>query len=158
MTDLIRREDALKLFPDSPRPWPAHAIRAIIRAIPTVQPDAREAALREAASYHEGMAYDEDALSKKYRGGSNPWFAHVQKANWHREHASAMLALIDKPAVQPDREYVAFTMWKAEAARSAPNVGKHRTPRGFAEASNQDRTKWLMLADAAIFALKGETP
>lgn len=62
------------------------------------------------------------------------------------------------PAVQPDREHVAFTMWKAEADRAAPNVGKNRTPEGFAEAAEQERTKWLMLADAAIFALKGETP
>lgn len=63
---------------------------------PAVQPDAaaiREAALREAASYHEVMAADEDALSAKYRGGSSPWFAHIQRAEWHREHASAILAL-----------------------------------------------------------------
>ena len=63
---------------------------------PAVQPDdaaIREAALREAASYHELLAADEDALSAKYRGGSNPWFAHVQRASWHREHASAILAL-----------------------------------------------------------------
>ena len=68
----------------------------IIAALPAVQPDAaaiREAALREAASYHELLAADEDALSAKYRGGSNPWFAHVQRASWHREHASAILAL-----------------------------------------------------------------
>lgn len=73
----------------------------------------------------------------------------------HDPVAEAIRAL---PAAQPAREQVAFSMWKAEADRAAPNVGKHRTPQGFAEASDQDRTKWLMLADAAIFALKGETP
>ena len=62
------------------------------------------------------------------------------------------------PTVQPDREYIAFSMWKAEADRAAPNVGKHRTPEGFAEASDQDRTRWLMLADAAILALIGDEP
>lgn len=94
MSYLIRREDALKAVDVCESDW--IAIDSIIRALPAVQPDAaaiREAALREAASYHELLAADEDALSAKYRGGSNPWFAHVQRASWHREHASAILAL-----------------------------------------------------------------
>ncbi len=51
-------------------------------------------------------------------------------------------------------EHVAFSMWKAEADRAAPNVGKNRTLEGFADASDQERTKWLMLADAAIKAVR----
>jgi hypothetical protein len=66
------------------------------------------------------------------------------------------------PTTQPDREHVAFSMWKAEADRAAPNVGKKRTPEGFAVAADQERTRWLKLADAAIRALidnyKGTTP
>ena len=65
--------------------------------------------------------------------------------------------LVEKSSVRPDREHVAFALWKAEADRAAPNVGKHRTPRGFAEASDQDRTRWLMLADAAIHAMVGDS-
>lgn len=71
-----------------------------IRALPAAPAeDVRAGALKEAAAYHESMAADEDALSAKYRGGSNPWFAHVQAAKWHREHAAAILALI--PEAKP---------------------------------------------------------
>lgn len=69
--------------------------------------------------------------------------------------ADLVLALIAKPAVQPDRERVAFEMWKAEADRAAPNVGKHRTPEGFRVAAEGEREKWLGLADAAIRAMRG---
>ena len=107
MSDLIRREDAARIAEDhnldiweystGNRSRIGHdPVAEAIRALPAVQPDAaaiREAALREAASYHELLAADEDALSAKYRGGSSPWFAHVQRAEWHREHASAILAL-----------------------------------------------------------------
>ena len=61
------------------------------------------------------------------------------------------------PAAQPDREQVAFSMWKAEADRAAPNVGKNRIPSGFMVASDADREKWLGLADAAILAMMGES-
>ena len=59
------------------------------------------------------------------------------------------------PAVQPDRERVAFAMWKAEADRAAPNVGKNRTLDGFMVAAEAEREKWLGLADAAIRSMKG---
>ncbi len=60
---------------------------------------------------------------------------------------------------QIDREHVAFSMWKAEADRAAPNVGKSRTPEGFAVAAKQERYRWLMLADTAIEAIrKGDQP
>ena len=93
MSDLIRREDALAAVQLGDT---TTKLQTRIANLPAVQPDAaaiRETALREAASYHELLAADEDALSAKYRGGSNPWFAHVQRASWHREHASAILAL-----------------------------------------------------------------
>jgi Lar family restriction alleviation protein len=58
-----------------------------------------------------------------------------------------------------NREHVAFSMWKAEADRAAPNVGKNRTPEGFSSAAEQERDRWLMLADAAIGAIrKGDQP
>ena len=84
----------------------ADAIAAEIRALHT---DATRAALdrvraegmREAAAWHEERAKDEDALSSKYRGGSNPWFAHVQMAKIHRDSASAILAAADKLEGKP---------------------------------------------------------
>ena len=82
--------------------------------------------------------------------------ASAAKAAAQADHEARILPALE-PAVQPDLEHVAFSMWKAEADQAAPNVGKHRTPQGFAEASNQDRTRWLTLADAAIAALKGES-
>ena len=47
-------------------------------------------------------------------------------------------------------ETVAFAMWKAEADRAAPNVGKHRTLEGFASASPAERDRWLGLAEVAV--------
>jgi len=47
-------------------------------------------------------------------------------------------------------ETVAFSMWKAEADRAAPNVGKHRTLEGFASASPAERDRWLGLAEVAM--------
>lgn len=51
------------------------------------------------------------------------------------------------------REIVAFAMWKHEALRAAPSVGRKRTAEGFASASDAERSKWLGLADAAIAAI-----
>jgi len=48
------------------------------------------------------------------------------------------------------KETVAFSMWKAEADRAAPNVGKHRTLEGFASASPAERDRWLGLAEVAV--------
>ena len=81
--------------------------------------------------------------------GTYPYIDEV-RALWNAANAL--------PAVQPDREKVAFSMWKAEADRAAPNVGKNRIPSGFMVASDADREKWLGLADAAIRAMMGETP
>lgn len=68
------------------------------------------------------------------------------------EYRNAIRAL---PAVQHDAEHVAFSMWKAEADRAAPNVGKNRTLDGFMVAAEAEREKWLGLADAAIRSMKG---
>ena len=73
------------------------------------------------------------------------------------EAIGALPALPALPAAQPAREQVAFSMWKAEADRAAPNVGKNRIPSGFMVASDADREKWLGLADAAILAMMGES-
>lgn len=49
-----------------------------------------------------------------------------------------------------DLESIAFRMWKAEADRAAPNVGKHRTPEKFAQESAETRSRWLGLAEAVL--------
>lgn len=56
------------------------------------------------------------------------------------------------------RETVAFAMWKHEALRAAPNVGRKRTAEDFAGASDAERSKWLGLADAAIAAIPTVQP
>ena len=50
-------------------------------------------------------------------------------------------------------ESVAAAMWKREADRAAPNVGKNRTVEGFADEDPKTRDKWLGLADAAAVPL-----
>lgn len=54
-------------------------------------------------------------------------------------------------------ERVAFAMWKAEADRAAPNVGRNRTAAMFAEASANERDRWLSLARAALAASRAAT-
>lgn len=50
-------------------------------------------------------------------------------------------------------ERVAFVLWKAEADRAAPNVGKNRTAERFADELPETREKWLYLAAAIRVAL-----
>ena len=157
MSDLIRREDAYAAI----RGLTRHIDRiAAIRALPAVHlaTNAELEALKKAA----GIPHLPTQLTFEARlaiGGEGP-----RAYDWSDKPHRIVYDLcreIEKnaalPVVQPDREHVAFSMWKAEADRAAPNVGKHRTPRGFAEASDQDRTRWLMLADAAIHAMVGES-
>jgi hypothetical protein len=105
MTDLIPRDAAIAAVSlaiwKSPIKAQISTIDAsndtaeALRAIPTIDPAAiREAALREAADYHKSRAEDELSLSSMYRGGSNPWFEHMQRAKLHKECATAILALI----------------------------------------------------------------
>lgn len=51
------------------------------------------------------------------------------------------------------QEGVAFAMWKHEAMRAAPNVGKNRTREGFKDESKDTRAKWIGLASAAILEI-----
>ena len=81
-------------------------------------------------------------------------YAAIRGLTRHIDRIAAITAIT---AVQPDREQVAFSMWKAEADRAAPNVGKNRIPSGFMVASDAEREKWLGLADAAILAMMGES-
>jgi hypothetical protein len=53
-------------------------------------------------------------------------------------------------------ERVAFAMWRAEAARGAPNVAKNRTPETFADEHYETREKWLGLARAALSAMPAD--
>ena len=50
-------------------------------------------------------------------------------------------------------EHVAFSLWKAEAERAAPNVARNRTPEIFLGELESTRAKWLSLADAALRAI-----
>lgn len=88
-----------------PRPhW--RCIYAIVRAvasgdlIPKADAEmAVAAAYQRAADDMKAKAEDEHALSQKYRGGSNPWFAHVQRAKMYAEDAAAILALAPADAL-----------------------------------------------------------
>lgn len=53
------------------------------------------------------------------------------------------------------QERVAAAMWKAEAMRAAPNVGKNRTFEAFQKCSEDERERWLGLASAAIIEILG---
>ena len=77
MSDLISREDALECFTGAYRM--DDVIDAIL-ALPAVQPDAREPALREAA----------DLIDQRHRGDLPD---HILS-----EEGNAIRALIDKPA------------------------------------------------------------
>jgi len=48
----------------------------------------------------------------------------------------------------PTNEEIAALLWFTDAARSAPNVAKHRTPEAFAEESAYVRSVWLGYASA----------
>ena len=58
--------------------------------IPAMIRQAVDAERERCAEQIIDMAKDEAALSKKYRGGSNPWFAHVQKAKMYEDCAAAI--------------------------------------------------------------------
>ena len=59
------------------------------------------------------------------------------------------------------REKIAFTLWRNEAVRAAPNIVKYRTPEAFQGEMDQTRGIWLHHADAVMQALgisqEGET-
>ena len=61
MSDLIRREDALRVTLAYASSYSAEQAETAINALPAVQPDAREAALREALS----------AINAKWRSGAD---------------------------------------------------------------------------------------
>lgn len=61
-----------------------------------------------------------------------------------------MAEMVDLIALQ---ERVAAAMWKAEAMRAAPNVGRNRSPDAFADADQDVRSRWLGLASAAIIEI-----
>lgn len=66
---------------------------------------------------------------------------------WHVIHPNITV----QDAAKVDR--VACAMWKADADRAAPNVGRNRTPEMFANELDDTRAKWLGLADAALRAI-----
>jgi len=53
------------------------------------------------------------------------------------------------------REELAFTLWKNEAQRAAPNVARSRDMPAFRDQSDETRDRWLNHADAIIAALPG---
>lgn len=161
MSDLIRRKDALALrdkLADIIGALPMSSIhsalseyRNAIRALPAVQPG------KEVMPDGTSKVWNHDAApASTDDAGRGAWDAmlHGMGVTLGGQHVP-----IDKvfAVAKPDRERVAFSMWKAEADRAAPNVGKHRTLEGFRVAADAEREKWLGLADAAIRALKGES-
>lgn len=81
----------------------------------------------------------------------------------HQEHFDAFAKAVERVECQPvDHitvqdaalvEHVAFSLWKAEAERAAPNVARNRTPEMFLGELESTRAKWLSLADAALRAI-----
>lgn len=52
----------------------------------------------------------------------------------------------------PDRDMLAFTLWRNEAARAAPNVVKYRTLKAFLQDTlPAEQERWRGHADAALF-------
>jgi len=51
------------------------------------------------------------------------------------------------------REGLAFTLWKNDAARVAPNVARNRNPDAFLAEADATRNHWLHHADAVIATL-----
>jgi len=49
-----------------------------------------------------------------------------------------------------EREIMAFTLWRAEAVRAAPNIAKMRSMEAFQDQSDETRGKWLSQADAVM--------
>tara|TARA_R110000868_G_scaffold118010_2_gene313155 strand:+ start:248 stop:718 length:471 start_codon:yes stop_codon:yes gene_type:complete len=152
--DMLRRGDVLKAIHNALVVNPARdearkLAGFVVSALPAVQPDARIKEYEDAYRYALHLA---EALRENYP--PNPDFRFLGDL-------AGLLTQIDNMVAglsQPDREYVAFRMWKAEADRAAPNVGKNRTLDGFRVAAEAEREKWLGLADAAIRSMKGETP
>lgn len=61
-----------------------------------------------------------------------------------------MTEMVDLIALQ---ERVAAAMWRAEAMRAAPNVGRNRTPDAFTDCAQEERERWLGLSSAAIIEI-----
>jgi len=87
--------------------------------------------------------------------GKERWkVANLTNYDWRR-----ILAALSSRSATPEVggeelvERVAFSMWKAEAMRAAPNVGKHRTIQQFREELPWTKEKWLGLSRAAIAAM-----
>lgn len=56
------------------------------------------------------------------------------------------------------REKIAFTLWRNDAVRAAPNIVKYRTSEAFKGELGETRAIWLHHADAIIAALPGMVP
>ena len=84
-------------------------------------------------------------------------YADEQKARADRAEAALSIANATLAAqIEVDAEYIAFVLWKAEADRAAPNVGRNRTPEMFAEELETTRQKWFILSSAAIKAIRNQ--
>lgn len=76
----------------------------------------------------------------------------LAEANARADRAEAERAA----QIEVDAEVVAFALWKAEADRAAPNVGRHRTQEMFSGELESTRSKWLHIAAAAITAIRAQ--
>jgi hypothetical protein len=84
--------------------------------------------------------------SRNFVSGAPRWMDGERIEYIRRDPAVILAAALEGQTV----ENLAFVLWKAEADRAAPNVGKTRTPEGFAEQTADTRERWLFLARAAL--------
>jgi len=61
---------------------------------------------------------------------------------------------VSAPADGAAVERVAHRMWREDAVRAAPTVTKLRTPKAFAEETDELRERWMGLARAALAAMR----
>lgn len=135
----------------------------VLRIAPAVLAELPEVkALIAAALQRAGLAVAETEIGY-HDGVSGDWHPYsppailsaacgAVRALIPTDHAAALEAV--KAQATVSREYMAFVLWKAEADRAAPNVGRNRTPEQFAAELDGTRARWLSLADAAIRAGK----
>jgi hypothetical protein len=60
------------------------------------------------------------------------------------------IKLTDLVAIQDD---VAAAIWRKDAAMSSPNVAKRRTRKAFDDQSEDTKSRWRALANAAIITI-----
>jgi hypothetical protein len=68
------------------------------------------------------------------------------------EHLAAQASIVTDAMV----EAVGFAMWREEAMRAAPNVGKNRVMAGYLDLLPDEKAAWDSLATAALAAMQAQ--